>query len=475
MFKTKFDTLPSLLIFIFSGSTLWTSVSCVDHYRAENHPSSSVVEQSDLGALHETSEDESLPMDYLDQAGEVEPERQERDAGTVWMSGEELLAPAAGESPGSPRCASHSPREFTLIAPEGRVDPLSACEQPHWGVGLPRGARWRFTVSARFSEERSLRLVSYAPGEVKGAIPASLDEVSDMDSFLEVEFDVSRSGEARFHIEVLNGDVWEPWFVPMDRDEVILSSSLQCLAGCELRSTRFPIILVHGYAGVDRFFGVFDYFYRVPQMLRAIGFQVFVPTLSPIETSEQRALQLSQYLRELTQEFGVKRFNLIAHSQGGLDSRILISGLEQHELIATLTTIATPHLGIPLDLPDFLSRQDFSPREMAVFNERYPQHEAVRYFSWSARTCTLLEYTCLRDHNREVVNAFLLATYTLLLNYGPNDGLVPTANMIYGEHLGVLDADHFDEIGQIANLGGGPFDHLTFYREEALRLRDAGF
>ena len=47
--------------------------------------------------------------------------------------------------------------------------------------------------------------------------------------------------------------------------------------------------------------------------------------------------------------------------------------------------------------------------------------------------------------------------------------------MLYGEHLGQLNADHFDEIGQIADQLSGPFDHLAFYLSEANRLHNLGF
>jgi hypothetical protein len=81
----------------------------------------------------------------------------------------------------------------------------------------------------------------------------------------------------------------------------------------------------------------------------------------------------------------------------------------------------------------------------------------------------------MRDHDGEVVTPFLLPTYTLLSRFGPSDGLVPTAHMIHGEHLGELSADHFDQIGQVADSEGGAFSHRAFYLSEAARLRSLGF
>jgi hypothetical protein len=84
---------------------------------------------------------------------------------------------------------------------------------------------------------------------------------------------------------------------------------------------------------------------------------------------------------------------------------------------------------------------------------------------------------CIANSDGEVVDVLLGASYTLLLRFGENDGIVPTENMIWGEHLGMLYADHFDEVGQIAdlNLPIDPFDHRDFYRSEMERLAEAGF
>ena len=48
--------------------------------------------------------------------------------------------------------------------------------------------------------------------------------------------------------------------------------------------------------------------------------------------------------------------------------------------------------------------------------------------------------------------------------------------MAWGENLGLIFADHFDEVGQIADGSpeDDPFNHRAFYLGEARRLRDAG-
>ena len=54
----------------------------------------------------------------------------------------------------------------------------------------------------------------------------------------------------------------------------------------------------------------------------------------------------------------------------------------------------------------------------------------------------------------------------------PNDGLVPVDSAIWGEFLGCIPADHFDQIGQI--LGLSDFDHQRFYRQHVNLLKAYG-
>jgi pimeloyl-ACP methyl ester carboxylesterase len=255
--------------------------------------------------------------------------------------------------------------------------------------------------------------------------------------------------------------------------------SVVCEAGCDLRATRFPVALVHGYFGTDRFFDLLDYFHDVPHRLRAAGFEVRTPTSNPFDWSENRAAQLVPQLDALLAETGARKLNLIGHSQGGLDARVLVSGLGFADRVATVTTVGTPHRGTPLLLDDLASVQDFSVEYLTdVFNPAYPDAADVRYFSWSARSCGLLDLGCQRETGGEIADALLTAFHTALtLRIGDNDGFVPTASMVWGEHLGSVAADHLDEIGQLADpsFEGDPFDHRAFYLAELDRLAAAGY
>ena len=57
----------------------------------------------------------------------------------------------------------------------------------------------------------------------------------------------------------------------------------------------------------------------------------------------------------------------------------------------------------------------------------------------------------------------------------PNDGLVVTENAEWGDFLGCIPADHFDEVGQIFGDSpglGNSWDHLELYRELVKLLRE---
>jgi triacylglycerol lipase len=87
---------------------------------------------------------------------------------------------------------------------------------------------------------------------------------------------------------------------------------------------------------------------------------------------------------------------------------------------------------------------------------------------------------CRAASGGESVDPLLIASYEFLRgeepDHGPNDGLVVVASATYGRFLGTIPADHWDEIGQLADSGPrGPFDHLAFYAGLAERLHDEGY
>ena len=327
-----------------------------------------------------------------------------------------------------------------------------------------------------------------------GNVVAHADDLAIGDT---VSFSLDRSGE--YFIRVGAMDLQEP---PND-----YGVGVSCVDGCEGRYTRYPVVLIHGMAGADAYLGAYPYWYQVLPDLQDDGYLAFTPAVDAVAPPPSRAQQWSAILDQLEADGMGRRFNLIAHSQGGIDARYMATTLAEGDRIASITTVATPHYGTGLaDVANgviettpiiaslveegvsaltnaiglgeaqlLFATEAVTRPAMEQFNDETPDHPSVRYFSWSARSCGFTEFGCQGESGGEVVAPYLVPTYRALqLLDGPNDGIVPTASGIWGEHLGTIGADHFDEVGQLAGQTDGNFDHRAFYLGACFRLYDEG-
>jgi triacylglycerol lipase len=115
-------------------------------------------------------------------------------------------------------------------------------------------------------------------------------------------------------------------------------------AASDYAKTRYPIVLVHGFAGAKSILGIVEYWYGIPQKLNQYGnAQVYVATVSSFAGEDIRAAQLETFVADVLNKTGAQKVNLIAHSQGGLTIRAY-SALHP-EKVASLTTVATPNHG----------------------------------------------------------------------------------------------------------------------------------
>lgn len=111
-------------------------------------------------------------------------------------------------------------------------------------------------------------------------------------------------------------------------------------------ATQYPIILVHGLTGTDKYANVLEYWYGIREDLQAHGAQVYVANLSGFQSDDGpngRGEQLLAYVQQVLAATGASKVNLIGHSQGGLTSRYVAAVAPQ--LVASVTTIGTPHRG----------------------------------------------------------------------------------------------------------------------------------
>ncbi len=278
---------------------------------------------------------------------------------------------------------------------------------------------------------------------------------------------------------------------------------------------RAPVMLVHGFSGYRHLPVVGGYFHEVKERLEQEGATVFIPNLPPYSSSEARATFLAAAIADALRETGAKSVHLIAHSQGGIDSRYLIQDLKMGHQVASLTTISTPHNGTPVlelisQLPFFVTAPVFgslgwaidsiqgedtgsvnvdgafsamTPVSMVAFNQNHPLDHDVPTFSIAGVTgphqngCE--DGTWGLPHFWDAPDYRVVPTW-LMVRGDPNhprasDGVVPVDSAKFGTFLGCIPADHFDQMGNGMEIGASAdakvLDHLTFFADYVARLR----
>ena len=124
---------------------------------------------------------------------------------------------------------------------------------------------------------------------------------------------------------------------------LLMSVSLACQAAY----TKHPVVLVPGIFAFDSI-AMIDYWYQIPSALQSQGNEVYVPKINAFESSVSRGQQLIKQLDSIKvgSSGRIQKFNLIAHSQGGITSRYVMN--VRPDLVASVTTMSTPHTGSPL-------------------------------------------------------------------------------------------------------------------------------
>ena len=230
-------------------------------------------------------------------------------------------------------------------------------------------------------------------------------------------------------------------------------------------------------------------------------------TVSELMAMEQRyqvasCLNDGMIYNDILAETGAEKVNIIAHSKGGLEARVLASGLGMGDKIASITTVGTPHRGsrvidrlleAPRPLfslaalavnnwirlvgdkkPDFLAVcQGFSTAAMEDFNKKHPDYAGVFYQS----------YACVMA---APWSDFNLGTANLVIQCleGDNDGLVSVSSAQWGQVSHVLHGpggrgiSHLDEVDfrrrPFKKRGQGILDICQVYVEMVQELKARG-
>jgi triacylglycerol lipase len=242
------------------------------------------------------------------------------------------------------------------------------------------------------------------------------------------------------------------------------------------------LVFASGVVVPQRLLGI-NYFRGLQEHLAGKHVAVF-PLVPPIGTAMQRAQVLADAIQQAYPQGPV---HIIAHSMGGLDSRMVIgrnlNGLSDPGRIASLTTLSTPHRGSPVaDLlagptptderrliyeaishaigllgVDTGALANLTTQGAATVPDVAMTHAHIRYRSYFASGRPGILPTC-----------FALAPthhYIRAVTGQPNDGVVALDSAKYGEFQQPFWAcDHVDMIGHnldTVDLGVFQFDHFA--------------
>lgn len=283
--------------------------------------------------------------------------------------------------------------------------------------------------------------------------------------------------------------------VRQENDKLLLNREREPYQICR---TRYPILMVHGVFFRDSNF--FNYWGRIPKELEKNGAIIYYGNHQSAASVADSGQELAERIRQIVNETGCGKVNIIAHSKGGLDCRYAISKLGMDQYVASLTTINTPHRGcefadyllskIPQKQQNFVATTynnalrkfgDFNPDFLASVydltaaacwkrNEEVKDSPNVYYQSIGSK----LNYA---SNGRFPLNF----SYRLVQNFdGANDGLVGEKSFPWGQNFQFLTVpgkrgiSHGDVIDlNRENFEG--FDVREFYVQLVNGLKQRGF
>lgn len=235
--------------------------------------------------------------------------------------------------------------------------------------------------------------------------------------------------------------------VTFENQKLIVNESREADKVCK---TKYPLLMVHGVFFRD--FRYLNYWGRIPEELKKNGAQIYYGNHQSAASVEECGRELAERIKNIVEETGCQKVNVIAHSKGGLDMRYAISNCGADSMVASLTTINTPHRGclfadyllnkIPESTqltvaksynaalkklgdhnPDFLKAvNDLTASSCERLNKAMPDVLGIFYQSVGSKL------------NYSVSGRFPLNfSYQLVKHFdGPNDGLVSDTSFPWG-------------------------------------------
>ena len=270
-------------------------------------------------------------------------------------------------------------------------------------------------------------------------------------------------------------------------------------AAQQVCKTKYPLLLVHGVFFRD--FDHFNYWGRIPAELEKNGATIYYGEHNSAASVNDSALELEKRIKEIVEQTGCGKVNIIAHSKGGLDSRTAIATTSARQYVASLTTINTPHRGC--EFADYLLGE-IPPKQQEMIAKQYNTVAAKlgdKNPDFLAAVYDLTSEKC-RERNEiihddpdiyyqsvgSVMNEASSGQFPLNFTYrlvkyfdGENDGLVGIDSFNWGSSLQMVRLEkkgrgisHGDMIDlNRENLKG--LDIREFYVQLVSDLRERGF
>ncbi|KAL8364067.1 hypothetical protein RB601_009697 [Gaeumannomyces tritici] len=280
-------------------------------------------------------------------------------------------------------------------------------------------------------------------------------------------------------------------------------------------SPKLPVVLAHGLLGfatleLAQLFPPIEYWHGIRAALEARGVTVITPSVPASASIQVRAARLAEQIAAAVP--AGTPVNIVAHSMGGLDARLMASPAFEPELlsrsatagrrlnVASLVTVSTPHhgssyadhviaalgprrferargvLASATGWSDTGAFEQLTPRHMdAVFNPATPDHPDTAYFSYGAMT----------DGPPPLMSPFRVCHRVIEEREGPNDGLVSVRSARWGSYRGTIKGvTHLGLINWTNRLSWSvrkmlgqkeTFNALAFYLDIADMLAKEGY
>lgn len=281
--------------------------------------------------------------------------------------------------------------------------------------------------------------------------------------------------------------------VSFESDKLRLNASRAAERIC---ATRYPVLLVHGFFFRDWSF--FNYWGRIPKELEKNGARIYYGNHQSARPVPDAAAELARRIREIVAVNSCGKVNIIAHSKGGIDVRYAIEHLGIAPMVASLTTVSTPHRGCIfaerlLDtIPEGVQTRVAGAynRTLRALGDENPDFIAAAR-DLTAGVCTPRDAYRVPDgiftqsvgslQKRARYGRFPMnLSYRLVRHFdGPNDGLVALTSFEFGERYTLIEPtsrrgiSHADMIDlNRENIPG--FDVREFYVSTVADLKRRG-